>query len=355
MKYSSFIRACLVLVSTVFLAHGAPAKTRTEQQQVQLEGLTVTLSLVKRTPTLTKKDWPKEPFSLTAESVSVNQRTIYELLKAAHIFPDVEAFALVYVINPDVRALREIKVSQIRIPKIVGGPQLEAAFTEGFVVLLTVEREKKELFNAKVLRLKQLVESVSNFGPEKFQDMSVHDVTIASLKTTSGILGGINQRVSQRFGRPISSEGLSQLIADVDLLSATLTNKTEATAKILKADEGKILSIEKDVRIKGRAFSEVAAGDAPDAPPDVLVIVKTLKAGNQVPNLRIYYVPEALKDNNDDVRPFGVLSSPSNKKIPEADYCFWAAIDPSHTPVTNVLCLEIRQAAPSDIQLTVIH
>lgn len=345
MKHSSLKRASLVLVPIIFLADYAPAQ---QEQQVQLEGLPVTLSLVKRTPTQTRMDWPKEQISLTAESVAVGDMTIHELLKAAHIFPDVEAFTMVYVLNPEIEELREIKVPRIRIPKVTGGPQLAAAFTDGFVVLLTVDKEKKERFNTNVKRLAELVE-ISKTKPETFPVVPTPDSVINSLSATSAILVGINQRLTQRFGRPISTEGLGQLNAQVELLNEILTK-----SKIGSCDAEKILAIEKDVKLKGRAFSEVAAGDAPDAPPDVLVTVKTLRAGNPVPNLRIYYVAEALKDNESEVHPFGVLSSPANKKLPEADYCFWASVDPQRSPVTNVLCLEIRRTALPEVQLTVL-
>ena len=66
-------------------------------------------------------------------------------------------------------------------------------------------------------------------------------------------------------------------------------------AQFNEADQVRISALEKDVRLKGRAFSEVAAGDAPDRYPEVKVIVKTLRAGSPILNLRIYYVPEASK------------------------------------------------------------
>lgn len=345
----SFVTASLMLVVITLHVQAAPAGTSV---QVRLDGLTITMTLQKRSP-LQSGDWPDEPISLTSQCVPVTDKTIHELLKEAHIFPDVEAFTVVYKLNPDVERLREITILRIAIPKVIGGPKLEAALASGFVVLLTVEKEKKERFNNSVQKVKSLVQEVSKLPTEKFQDSS-RDAIVNSLKSTSAILSGMNQRIVQRFGRPISTEGLNQLLAEVEMLNAMLTSKTKAGATMVKSDQNRISTIEKDVRIKGKAFSEVAAGDAPDEPPGVVVIVKTLRAGSQIPNLRVYYVPEALRGDSDEEQRFGILSSPTNKKIPEADYCFWASVDPARTPVTNVLCLEVRKGA-SAVELTVVR
>lgn len=351
-SHFSLVPASLVLLAIFVPVYDAPAG---KYQQVQLEGLTITMTLEKRAPNVQRTDWPDEPISLTSQSVPVNGKTIHELLKEVHIFPDVEAFTVVYALNPDIQELRELKVSQIRIPKLVGGPKLEAAFKSGFVVLLTAEKEKKQQFSDSVQRVKTLVQDVSKFGPERFQVASTRDSTINSLNSTATILAGINQRIMQRFGRPITGEALSQLNADAELLNEMLSAKVATGAQVNKADQDRISALEKDVKLKGRAFSEVAAGDAPDRYPEVKVIVKTLRAGSPILNLRIYYVPEASRGKESKVKSFGILSSPSNQELPEADYCFWAAIDPTTTPVTNEQCLEIRKNRQSEVQLTVIR
>ncbi len=265
---------------------------------------------------------------------------------------------MVYALNPDIQALREIKVPQIRIPKLVGGPRLEAAFTSGFVVLLTVEKERKERFSVNVSRLKQLVQEVSKLGPEKFQDPSTRQAVISSLSNTSAILVGINQRITQRFGRPISTEVLSQLNAETQLLNATLSAKAASEARFDVVDQDKVLAIDKDVRRKGRAFSEVAAGAAADRYPTVEVSVKTLRDGRPVRGLRIYFVAVFLKEDEGEVKAFGLLTSdnlaaPAKTRIEEGYYCFWGAKDPAKAPVTNEQCQEIWNNP--NVELTVIR
>jgi hypothetical protein len=181
----SLVPASVLLVAIFVPVYDAPAE---KYHQEQLEGLTITMTLEKRTPNVQRTDWPDERISLSSQSVPVNGKTIHELLKQVHIFPDVEAFTVVYALNPNIQELRELKVPQIRIPRLAGGPKLEAAFEGGFVVLLTAEKEKKQQFSENVRSVKTLVQDVSRFGPEKFQVASTRDSTINSLNSTAAIL-----------------------------------------------------------------------------------------------------------------------------------------------------------------------
>jgi hypothetical protein len=349
----SFIPACLLLLLQI-VPSGEHAEGR-KHVGVRLAGITITMTLEKRGPNFETADWPAGTIRLIPQSVAVTKgKTIHEILKEAHVFPDVESFAVVYALNPDIAELRNLKVTKIKIPRVSGGPKLEAAFDRGFVVFLTAEKEKKEQFNRSVQALERVVQKAATFGPEQFENTQTRDSIIGSLNSTSAILVGINQRIMQRFGRPITREALGQLNAEANLLENLISGKAANKGRIDKSEHYRIAAIEKDVRLKGRAFSEVAAGDAPDRYPEIKVIVKTLREGNAVSNLRIYYVPEALKGDDSEVHPFGILSSPANKDLPEADYCFWAAKDPSKTPVTNELCLEIRRNK-FEVQLTVLR
>jgi hypothetical protein len=332
-----------------------PSAQGEKYQGSQLEGLTITMTLEKRSPTVQKIDWPVESIVLSSQSVPTKEKTIHELLRENNIFPDVEAFNVVYGLNPEIQKLSDLKVHQIRIPVVRAGQKLEAAFAGGFMVFLTIDKESKERFNENVMGFTKLGQAVSGFSAEKFPDPTAKESITTSLNTISVALNGINKRLVQRFGRPIPTEALDQLNADTELLNGILSAKTSTGAPISKAEQAQIAAIEKDIRVKSRAYSEVAAGEAPARWPEVKVIVKTLRQGQEIPSLRIYYVPEAHKNRADKARSFGVLSSPSNQKLPEADYCFWAARDPDKTAVTNQQCLEVRTDRDAEIQLTVIR
>ena len=167
------------------------------------------------------------------------------------------------------------------------------------------------------------MQTVLEFDVKRFQDQAARESITKSLNAISVTLNAINKRLIQRFGRPIPPEVLAQLDTDVELLNNILGGKASSGAQISKAELDQIVLIEKDVTVKGRAYLEVAAGEAPDRWPNVEVIVKTLRQGANVPDLRIYFVPEAHKTRADKILQFGKLSSPTTRKLDEADYCFW--------------------------------
>src|SRR5437870_774852 len=248
------------------------------------------MTLGKRTPTVQKLDWPAESVVLSSQAVPTNGKTIHELLRENHIFPDVEAFSVVYGLNPEIQKLSDLDVPQIRIPMVLGGQKLEAAFGSGFMVFVTVDKERKEQFNENVKTLTKLVQTVSDLGTERFPDSPTKESITSSLSTISAALNGINKRLIQRFGRPIPRDALDQLNAETGLLNAMLSAKTSTGARISKTDLDQIVAIDKDISVKSKAYSEIAAGEAPARWPEVNVVVKTIRQGHQIPSLRIYYV-----------------------------------------------------------------
>jgi len=313
------------------------------------------MTLKKRTPIAQLAAWPAEPIALTVESVSPRGKTIHELLADNHIFPDVEAFSVVYALNPQLKRLTDLNVSQIRIPLVQGGPNLAGAFESGFTIFLTLDKDLKDRFGAQVQELTRLTQAVSTFRPERFASPAAKQSVVTSLQGISDALRRINDRLVQRFGRPIPTEALSQLNAEVLLLNGVLASKAASETRINKNEQAQISAVERDIAVKKSAYTEVAAGGAPERWPEVKVTVKTLRGTSEVPSLRIYYVPEALKGQDSETHSFGVLSSPSSQSLPEADYCFWAARDPGKTAVTNEQCLEIRTNKQGEVQLTVIR
>lgn len=327
---------------------------QTNIKQAKLEGLTVTMALKRRTPGPQQIDWPAEPVTLTAQLVSVGGKTIHDLLRENHISPDVEAFGIVYVLNPEIKTLKTLNVAQLRIPVVQGGSALAAIFGSGFTVTVTIDKELKERFSTDVNELTKATQTVSGFGADKFQEPATKEVTLNSLRHISGALGRINDRLIQRFGRPIPTEALRQLNADAEVLNRMLNSKAAPGALISNEERNRIVLIEKDVDVKTKAYFETASLGVPERWPEVTVTVKTLEGRIEVPSLRVYYVPQALKGQDSEILSFGVLSSPTDQSIPEADYCFWAAKDPDKSAVTNELCVEIRTNKKKEVQLTVL-
>jgi hypothetical protein len=326
-------------------------------KEVQLEMLNITMNLVKSFPNgnVIKICFPEEPISLTAETTLVEGKTINELLQKNNILPDTEAYGVVYSLNPNVKKLSSLDVREIILPKIQGGEALNQLFNDGFQVLLTVDKGLKKQFSEEVKRLNETTQKVTGLEINKFSDAETRASVVNNLSGVSRLLSGINVRVVQRLGRPIPKEVLIQLIAETQILNSAIDTAISSEQKIGSAELEQIAAVKEDLDIKVKAFTEVAAGEPPLPYPVIMVSVKTLRNGQQVPNLRIYYVPKAFRNKPEKANSFGMLS-PSSQSLPESGYCFWAARDPNRTAVSNVQCQPIlRGQGTIEIQLTVIQ
>ncbi|HXI26577.1 MAG TPA: hypothetical protein VNG71_22185 [Pyrinomonadaceae bacterium] len=341
----SHIFSGLASLTLIFAIIPGSARPLEKYRQFQLDNLAVTLTL-QRPDNLERGDWPEEAVQLSSQSTAVNGKTINELLLAANFFPDVEAFSLVYKLNPEISDLRNLRISTIRIPKVDGGAKLRAVFANGFQVLVTVERERKQEFGRDVQTLLRSVDTVSKFGPEKFSEPLTRDVLVKSLKHISEILDEIARQFRERYGRPVPKTVLCELLAETRLLNSIIGPKTLDKAKFDQNEKEKITEIELNLIQKSKSFKEVAApGDPSPNWNSVEVTVKTVRDGQLIPNLRIWYIAKLSRDP-ETLGSFGMLSTDkpdalAKGNVYEADYCFWAAKDPSKELVTNEQCQEL--------------
>jgi hypothetical protein len=327
------------------------------QREVQLDGLSVSIDLVKSFPdgNLVRICWPEEVVTVDSTSVSVAGKTISELLRSNHIFPDVEAFGIVYSLNPDLKRLDRIDGARIRIPIIKGGESLRTLFGDGFQVLLTSDPRLKKEFSVEVAGLGRLTEQLANLETNKFFASDAKPRMISALNNVLSRLRGINTRIVQRASRPIPTEVVEQLLFETQSLNLALTKAVSTEQGIGRIEIPQVNEVAQDLEIKVRALTETASGSVPKRWPEADVIVRTLKQGQEVPDLRIYYVSEASKEKPEKARSFGKLSSPSTRRLPEADYCFWAARDPNKTAISNIQCEQIRVSqGATEIQLTIL-
>ncbi|MFN0120704.1 MAG: hypothetical protein ACKV2V_09395 [Blastocatellia bacterium] len=114
--------------------------------------------------------------------------------------------------------------------------------------------------------------------------------------------------------------------------------------------------VAEDFRVRKTAFTQTAAGEAPARYPEVKVLVRTTKERHDISDLRIYYVPKALRNNKTYWRSFDRKSSPADRVLPEATYLIWGARDPGAEPVTNEHLLEVRKndAGKIEVELSVV-
>lgn len=310
-----------------------------QAKEVRLGNQNVSMSLVKKRPdgTSTKINWPDELASLTSATVLTNGQTINKLLRNNNIWPDVEAFGIVYALNPEIKNLQKLEVDQLNIPKIKGGEDLQKLLDRrDAVVFLTVDKQVKIQFSEEVKALSATIERIKNLPDQDFVDTNTKTNILNSLTIVFNALKGINTRIIQRVGRFIPTEVIKQLSVQAHLLNTDLIPAILPQVKIGKLELEEVTEVREDIEIKRRAFSEAAGGgEVPSRYPDVSVVVRTLRDGKEIPGLRISYVAKALKNKPQEVLSFGELSSPASGLLPEGNYCFWATNDTTGAVVSN--------------------
>lgn len=314
-------------------------------KEFELENLKITINLEKilQNGNKLKICLPEEPLKLISEEVQVNGQTINELLLANNIRPDYEAYGIVYNLNPNIKDLGEITLKQIKLPKIQGGEFLKHLFEYNFKIHFIADKKLKEELIAENKKLNLLIIKASDLDITHFSSSNIKADYLNKLKSTSDLLNGINTSISKGFGPPIPREVLERLLKQVGLLQSDINSVIFNKKKINLIELEQITAINKDLKIKAGILIETASARPPRSYPKVKVIVKTMRNGQEISNYRIFYVAEAYKRRLEMGEPIGKLSSPTDKSIDQADWCFWAAKDPDRNPISNMVCEEVRE------------
>jgi hypothetical protein len=285
---------------------------------------------------------------------------IKQLLKGNGIYPDADAFGLIYDLNPKLERLDPIAPgTELLLPKVQSsGPA--PALPAGFLIALTVDKGLKDELLTKLDALNNVAAKATRFTDARFNDEEDRRTVLASIATLNQSLEVLANVIAGK-ARPVSSEMLNQIKAEVEMLQPTLDGLARSEQKLSDSDREVIKLVADDLQIKQKTFGEVRAdGQPPTRWSEVQVVVRTLKTddGSAVANLTIYYVPEALFGKGNFQRSFNRLSSPTDQTLPEANYRIWATRAGDTRPVTEVKRIEVRKRSASEpltVELPVIN
>jgi hypothetical protein len=269
---------------------------------------------------------PSEPIRLKVETVVVKEgETIQDLLRYRNgIDPDLEAFTLVYLLNPGLESLKRLPAAtSVRLPKAQGGPQFEAALKKSYRVFLMTEPEIKDQFAKQVETYQNLMTEILN-AKGSFESDEIRKPASDSITKIGEKLDEILSGILRRNGRPITKEPLEQLCSETKLINEVFHDAISGKKKIGGHEQEIFQSVEEDISIKQRGPVEVRAGDPPPPWPKVKVTVQAVPAGKKLESIRFMCVPVALAVV-EKPRPFPYLSSPSSIELTEAAYFFWGA------------------------------
>src|SRR5258708_3548836 len=166
------IAACLILAVVGISVGGVP-------QRADLGGRVVTMELVTNDTNQRLVAWPNKPPTLVARTVSINaDDRIDVLLEGERIRADSEAYTLLYDLNPSVERLDQLPNGATLVIPYLGERERPS---NGYVILLTVDKAWKDQLNADVDALRSLSISFDALTSKEFADPNNQRKTIAAV------------------------------------------------------------------------------------------------------------------------------------------------------------------------------
>ena len=324
-----------------------------QQIDTQMAGRDVSFELVKK-PELTPETWPVEQIQPTLNTVEVTFKTndrLSTLLTGNGIRPDDEAYTLFYDLNPSIIKAGTITAgTKIVLPKLNGGPQLQAKLSNGYFAMITVDRALKDALKSSAKAVEDSLPAFVALEDARFETTSERSNTINFVREISTWLQHVRQTLGQRTAPPLRHETLFQLNAEAGQVKALVQKAIAPEGKLSAEDQDQIKLIREDVRFEIGRWDNVMSGELPEGEPKFKVTI-TISGNdsNLISTLRVYYVVSGAfrnPPNNPPVisRPFDGLGSGSSKDLTIKNYKIWAARDGDPgRPLTPVTLLEVRQ------------
>ena len=339
--------ACLVAA----LFPLTPLRVGAVRPETELAGRTISMELVKAED-LSPANWPGETLTLTTQVVVTKaDDNIFKLLKSGGIYPDAEAYTLLYDLNPGLEKLAPLAPNlTVKYPKVVGDAEFQQMLKNGYLVMLTVDSKEKRQLRIDTDAIKELSARLEQLEPRRFADSAKRLETINFIRDSANWFEAINITTAQRKAPPLRKVTLVQIAHEAEVLRAILEQAVTYNKKLSVKDQTQISAVHQDLDQLLKNWDQTMALDLPPAEPqfDVVVEIK----GNDVKKiqtLRVYYVMAGLfrdPPKNPPVRStnFNGLGSGSSATLPIHNYKIWAAKDgdPEH-PATPIALLPVRK------------
>jgi len=261
--------------------------------------------------------------------------SVRDLLLRIHVWPDSDAIALLYAVNPDLHDPLHLP-EQMHFIQIHSTPEIYAALSSGFLFRIHYDNQIVRAIVLARSDLRLVSDRASVLPPDRFDDGPARQTILGCISSISNTLDQIVDALDAR-DQPTNHEMLLQISGDIELSSQTLERITRSPNSITHPDAASLCAVVKDLKVKQAGFASTR-GIELSPWPQALVRVRTVNAqtGKPVSLLTIHFVPEALETLKRWDRVFPTLSSPTEWYLPEADYILWASQNENATPLGRV-------------------
>ena len=294
------------------------------------------------------------PAVTSGQIVSTADDTIYSLLKTNGIYPDSEAFALVYDLNPTLSDLNFAVGTHLQIPAVAAQSDLARLKASGDLARVTLDPDLRSALGKSAEQLQGLVNSSAG---------QTGTATQGQLKSIAAWYAQIDKSYHRRTGPPLRSETLHQLTDEAAALNTMLESAAQTKTQLSGDDEGQIAAIYDDVSKVMATYNQALGSNLPKAESACAVIVNI--KGDPPPRsdmMRVYYTFNGLfrtPPSDPPVRSSGwtqLGSGHSQKLLGDKDYKLWAAQDgnPGHPLTTPYRLATDCGSDPIAVDLSVI-
>lgn len=322
-------------VSVANLCWAAPVETT-------IAGRAVTINLVKADD-LSPAPWPDDVSQLTTETVATQANAnIYDLLTANGIEPDVEAFTLVYDLNPSLMQIDPLPSNvNLVLPKMTGGDKLWDNLRHGYLVMLTVDSGLRQELAKSASNLQDLSGRFASLPTDRFVSPSTREVMLSNIKALAGWFAYVQKTFLQRTGPPLRRQTLLGMRDEALALNSLLSAIVGGQQKVTPGDQEQVNAIYKDIQVQIKKYDNVMAGEPPVSDGQYKVVV-TIHGGDTdlIGGLQVYWTYQGLfrKPPKEPLssQPFDGVGSGSSVNLTIADYVIWAG-RPGHPfpPLTD--------------------
>jgi len=297
-----------------------------EPKETSIAGRSVSAILVSADQNLSAAPWPNDRFELITTTITVQPDiSIFDLLIANYIEPDVEAFTVIYDLNPSLKKVDPLQAgTSLTLPKVSAGEKLERKLRDGYRVMLTVDAPLREEFTKSALNLQDLSTGFANLPVERFSSPPVREETVANVKGLTAWFAYIRQSFLQRTGPSLRRPTLQGIHDEAALLDSILSRILNDKKLVTQEDQSRINAIYRDIHHQMKKYDEVMAGEPPLGAEQFEVVV-TIRAPKAPEEVQVFYAFEGLfrnpPDGHDPSHPF---QNAMSGRLPFGDYMIWA-------------------------------
>jgi hypothetical protein len=268
-----------------------------------------------------------------------DQDDIDSLLSARGIFPNTDAYNLVYRLNPAVNNLNDLQPGTLILPRVRSANALSLQQLRGggqHLVLFLDTHLRTELQNITSSLRSDLLRGQN--WPATTDTGRLRDLYRSIDSSSTTLAATLNDPQNNIV---LDKATLTQVRDELALYRSIKHKDTVGSS-----DLQRLAFLQESLQSRNAVFtaSRGNPADLPEAFPssDVVIQVKDT-LGRPFPNLRVFYVPKAFINDPQKALPLPITSNPARGRLPEASYFIWASRPGDPTRLTEQLAILVRK------------